>query len=359
MAPHLVVDISFHGFGHLAQVAPVLGALRARVEGLRLTARTALPESVLRHRLGNDLTVMAAAKDAGMSMASALDVLAAESAGAHRRFHRGWENTVTREARELESLSPDLVLANIPYLTLAAASLARIPAVAMCSLNWADVYHHYCSGLPGSGRIQEHMLQSYASADLFLQLSPHMPMENLPRRMSIGPVVRRGTRRRAELAERLGMGAHERLVLVGLGGVATRFPIEHWPVLPHTRWLVPSDWQVERRDCSPLEKLDMSFVDIMASSDILIAKPGYGTFVEAACHGLPVLYVARQDWPEARYLTAWLRQNARSLELQRRDVETGQFAHALDAVLQQRAPPPVVPHGVEQAADVLAARLTG
>lgn len=357
MAPHLVVDISFHGFGHLAQIAPVLQELRARLGKLRLTARSTIAEPVLRSRLGEDLRVIRVSKDVGMRMASALDVLPEDSTTAYRLFHRDWTDTVRREAQDLEALSPDLVVANVPYLTLAAAALARIPSVAMCSLNWADIYHHYCRMLPDSPGIHDEMVRSYLQADLFLQPSPHMPMENLPRRKSIGPVAQMGMNRRDEMAQRLGIHAKERFVLVGLGGIATRLSVERWPVLPDTRWLVPGDWQVERCDCSSLESLDMPFLDVLASSDVLIAKPGYGAFVEAACHGLPVLYVARKDWPEEPYLTAWLHQYGRALEASRRDLETGQFASALEALLEQPAPAPVRPTGVDETADILVEHL--
>ena len=45
---HLFVDISSHGFGHLAQVAPILTALRAQLPALQLTIRCGLPEAKAR-----------------------------------------------------------------------------------------------------------------------------------------------------------------------------------------------------------------------------------------------------------------------------------------------------------------------
>ncbi len=357
MAPHLLVDISFHGFGHLAQVAPLLKSLRSRLGALQLTVRSTLPASVLRRRLGENLEVIPVSMDVGMHMASALEVLPGESARAYRQFHREWEATVRREAHALETLSPDLVFANIPYLTLAAAGLARIPTVAMCSLNWADIFHHYCRAFPGSEGIHEQMVCAYQQAGTFLQPTPHMPMEDLPGRHSVGPIAELGTRRREEMALRLGIEPHERLVLVGLGGVATRLPAELWPVLPNTRWLLPGDWQVARGDCCTLEELGMPFIDILASSDVLIAKPGYGAFTEAACQGLPVLYLPRDDWPETPYLTAWLHDHVRALKVSRRDLESGRFSGALEALLELSPRPPVEPSGVAEAADILAERL--
>jgi hypothetical protein len=47
-------------------------------------------------------------------------------------------------------------------------------------------------------------------------------------------------------------------------------------------------------------------IDLLRSVDAVIAKPGYGTFAEAACNATPLLYVRRQEWPEQDCLIEWL-----------------------------------------------------
>jgi len=49
---HLLVDISAHGLGHLAQTAPVLDALASRLPTMRLTVRSALTRQQLARRIG-------------------------------------------------------------------------------------------------------------------------------------------------------------------------------------------------------------------------------------------------------------------------------------------------------------------
>jgi len=49
--PHLVVAISDHGFGHVAQTAPILNALHQHMPQLRLTVRSAVPLAQLRSRI--------------------------------------------------------------------------------------------------------------------------------------------------------------------------------------------------------------------------------------------------------------------------------------------------------------------
>lgn len=61
--PHLFPDISAHGYGHLAQAAPVLNRLADLIPDLRLTLRCGLPESKLRQRIRAPFRHLSAASD--------------------------------------------------------------------------------------------------------------------------------------------------------------------------------------------------------------------------------------------------------------------------------------------------------
>lgn len=313
MSRHLVVALSAHGFGHGAQTAAVLNALRAVEPALRLTLLTALPREFLERRIDGPFTLIARETDIGMAMADALDVQREVSHAAYARFHEHWPRRIEDEARFLESLAPDLVLANVPYLALAGAQRAGIPNLAMCSLNWADIYAHYF----GRDRVHGEMLAAYGAADAFLRLEPGMPMPELGNARTIGPVACLGRDRRKEIRARLGLGAGTRLVLIAPGGIELRLPIERWPCMPETHLLVPASWGVDLPGVSALEALGTGFTDVLRSADALIGKPGYGTFAEAACNGTPVLYVPRGCWPEEPYLVEWLHGHGRALAITR------------------------------------------
>ena len=158
---------------------------------------------------------------------------------------------------------------------------------ALCSLNWADIYRHYC----GNDAIAAQIHGCYANAEAFLRATPGMDMPGLVNLVPVAPIAAVGKNRRAELNRQLNISPEDRLVLVSLGGIASRLPIERWPRIPGVRWLVQESWHVEHPDAIKLETLPMNFSDLLASSDALVCKPGYGSFVEAACCGVPVLYV--------------------------------------------------------------------
>ncbi|HRD66422.1 MAG TPA: hypothetical protein PKY50_09730 [Candidatus Competibacter sp.] len=352
--PHLYVALSGHGFGHLAQVAPVLNEFRRRWPRARLTVQSALPETVLRQRVVGEFAVVAGAADFGMLMVDALEAKVAESLAAYRAFHAEWDARLAWQESTLRSAPPDGVLADIPYLTLAAAARLGIRSLALCSLNWADILAGYCQDAPDLAALRAPMLAAYNGAIAFLQPAPSMPMPDLTNACPIGPIAALGQNRRPEIDGRLGLRGDETLVLMGLGGVDMRPPLEDWPEMPGTRWLAPPDWNVARPDTMNWAVLnDCSMLDLVRSCDVLFTKPGYGAFAEAACNGTRVLYVERDDWPEEPWLSRWLAGCGNGVKIDRRQLAAGDLAGSLRELLDRPVGSPVAPSGVAEAADWL------
>jgi hypothetical protein len=351
--PHLVADISAHGFGHLAQTAPILNTLRSELPALNLTVRSGLAESLLRRRILGNFLHVAARSDFGMAMRDALTVDVPASACRYAAFHRNWRRRVAEEARLLGKLKPDLLLSNVAYLPLAGAGAKGMSAMSLCSLNWADIYEHYCGDQAQARDILEQMREAYGLARYFLGTTPGMPMQWLKNKLEIGPVALLGRERRAELRTKLGVGPEHRLALLSLGGIDTPSPTQNWPKLKRLYWLVPAAWPAGREDVVSIEELGLSYLDLLASVDLLITKPGYGAFVEAAAHRVPVLYLRRHDWPEEPFLISWLQANGCSLELDLQSLSKGDFEAKVAMLLDLPRPPPPQLDGVGQAVSLL------
>ena len=174
---------------------------------------------------------------------------------------------------KLEKLKPDLLLTNISYLTLAAADVLETPSVALSSLNWADIYQSYCGQQPEANEIIEQMRNAYNCAHRFLKITPSLPMTWLKQLKPIGPIARLGHNRRSNINNQLNLKPSDTLVLLGLGGIATRIPIEKWPQIPGVIWLIPQEWGVSRVDIIPIETLKMPFTDVLTSNPVTEHSP--------------------------------------------------------------------------------------
>lgn len=346
----LVADISGHGFGHVAMTAPVLNRIGQLRPDLDIVVRSPAPERLLREHITVPFERIAAELDFGMAMRDALAIDVDTSLRRYRELHRRWRAAVASAADELAALSPTLLLANVPYLSLAAAERAGVPSVALCCLNWADIFEHYCGDEPDAASIVGEMRAAYASARMFMTPEPAMPMPGLGNLGSIGPIARRGNERSAEIRTRLGLAESTILVLLSLGGVPFRIDVSRWPRLEGMHVIAAMDVDGRHPDVTLEPALGIVHIDLMASSSVVITKPGYGTVSEAAVNGVPVLYVTRDGWPEEPYLVGWLHRHGRCNELPRADLVEGSLLEAVAKILKQPAPAAAEPTGVESAA---------
>jgi len=356
----LYAAISHHGFGHLAQTAPVLNVLADLAPGMELIVRSALPEAVIARRVRVPFRHLDTATDCNFVMRDALHIDLPASEAAYRAFHADWPRRVGLEAEALAALDVDLVYSNVGYLPLAAAQAAGIPCVALCSLNWADIFAHYLGHRPGAGAMLDVMRAAYAGADRFLRPEPSMAMNDLVNTLAIPPIAQPGRARHDELRASLGLAPGSRLVLVGLGGIPHRLPVEAWPVTSGVAWLVPDEWRVARTDVIGFAATGMAYADLLASADALVTKPGYGSFVEAVRAGVPVLHLPRPDWPETPCLVDWLHASGRAREIDASRLAKGDLRDDLEALWAMPVPAPIQADGAEVAAVALqrlAARL--
>jgi len=350
LPPHLFVDISAHGFGHLAQTAPVLNALHAQLPDLRIALRTMLPMAQLKRKLVIPFQLIAQASDFGLCMHNAVDVDVPGSLRRYEALHADWEQQVSTYALELRQHRPTLLVSNISYLALAAAEQAQIPALAMCSLNWRDIFQPYVSTSAQYASMLTQMLGAYNSAQAFLRLTPGMDMPDLLRRQEIGPIAECGKAQINLLRRKMGLDSKTRIVLRAMGGIPMAVP-ETWPRIADVAWIMPQANVLPRPDIFSLENMEMRFSDLLASCDAVVTKSGYGVFTEATLVGTPVLYLERPDWPEQPSLVHWLHQHNRAQSMTRADYDSGAFASTLQDLLGQSRAPGMMPTGISMAVE--------
>lgn len=356
-SPRLLLAVSGHGYGHLAQCAPVINALWELFPELHLTVCGALSRKVIAERLDCGFTFLPVELDPVLCMRNACEIDVPASRSVYRAFHRDRQTGLRHDTDLLATLAPDLVLADIPWRMLHAARERNTPAVALCSLNWAAIYAACCGEDAADAAMLEDMLTGYRSARVFLAPEPALLMPELDNYRAIGPIARHGVQRRDALLARCELPKETRFVLVALGGIPTGLPLECWPQREDVVWLNAGAACEGREDLIDIAATGMAFIDVLASCDAVLTKPGYGTYAEAVCNGIPILTLARPDWPETTYLNAWARRYGRLEEISAGQFETGCFMEALESLWLRPATPPVEAAGIAQAVAIIASNL--
>jgi len=354
--PSIWCAISGHGYGHAAQAVPVLNALGALVPGLTTVLRTTVPASFFHDRLTIPWELSPAQQDIGCIQDGPLKIDIDATWAAHQRFHETWEARLSHEISAMQAVSPALIIADTPYLAIEAGSRARIPTVALASFTWDLVLKEYCHASDHSQqRLIQCIRESYAKADMALRITPAPNIDAFSSMIDIGPIASPASPERNRLASALALAPNERTVLVGFGGIPlTSLPLAQMAQLRHYHFLIDGPVAAGYSHIHSITTLPFSFKTLLASVDVIMTKPGYGTIVEAVALQQPVLYVRRYNFADEPPLVDYLHRYGRGIELSIDDFAQGRWEPALQQALASpmaSLPPP--PTGAAEAADMI------
>jgi hypothetical protein len=356
--PLIWAAISAHGFGHAAQVVPVLNALGRLIPGLRTVLRTAVPASFFENRLTIPWDLSPVQQDVGCVQNGPLTIDVDATWLEHRRFHATWADRMQAEVKAMRAARPAVILADTPYLAVAAGTEAAIPTVALVSFTWDLVL----SAFPAQSHIDrqafiEAIRRAYAQADLALRITPAPRMEMFRRIVDIGPIAEPALTAREQLAQLLNLAPGERTVLVGFGGIPlTSLPFAALEDLAGYRFLFDGPAPLNSTRVASSKTLPFSFKTLLASVDLIMTKPGYGTLVEAVALQTPLIYIRRYNFADEQSLVDYLHRHGHGVEMSREDFTTGRWDAALRKAVEPTLPPalPPSPTGGRDAAELLA-----
>jgi hypothetical protein len=355
--PTIWCAISGHGFGHAAQVVPVLNELGRQVPGLTAVLRTTVSSSFFQDRLTIPWSLQPVEQDVGCVQRGPLEIDVSATWEGYRQFHATWERRLSTEAAAIAAAAPRIVLADPPYLAVSAGKQAGIPSVVLANLTWSEILSSLDESASKRQGLLDSIRRSYEEADMALRIAPGLPLSGIPKVFDIGPIAEPAESQREQLRACLGVNRAEAVVLVGFGGIPLKtLP---WDLIEHMsgyQFLVDG---VPPRTFSRIHSLSVlpfSFKTILASADLVMTKPGYGTIVEAVALGLPVVYVRRYNFADEVPLVEFLHHYGVGRELSRDDFFSGHWRPALEAVAHT-APaakrPPLMSGAVEAAKSLL------
>lgn len=341
-------SISAHGFGHAAQLMPILNELGTVFDDLRVILRTQVPADFFQRHLHVKWDLQVAQQDVGCIQRGPLDLDVGATWDAYTQFHTNWERKISKEAKAIRSAKAKLVISNISHLAIAGAAQAQCPVVGIASLSWDRVLEPFMQDYsPNHLAILETIRNGYALADQLIRLHPGIGMPSFSSTVDVGPSVPLMKPNSHDLRKLLGIAENELIVLLAFGGVPlTSLPLKQMESIAGFQFLVdelprfPSYARLHR-----LEDLALPFSEITNQADIIMTKPGYGTVMAAVHYGKPLVYVRRGNFPDEQCLVDYTHRHGRGMELSRHDFESGNWEATLRAALTEPDPsePPPLP----------------
>ncbi len=337
--------ISAHGYGHAAQVVPVLNELGRRIPALRIILRTNVPRHFFESRMTLPWELRPAQMDIGCLQHGPLTMDWEATWQAHRTFHANWEARLKEETLAIREARPDLVIGNTPYLAMAAGAAAGVPTVAIASLSWDEILRdHVNPAQPWHAALLEDIRRAYGQANLLLRLTPGLPMPAFHRAIDIGPIAHPLPPARAHLRAQLTIPNEDALVLVAFGGIRFEaLPFDRMESMPGIQFLIDGPVPPQHRRVHSLAALSERFSTILSSVDVIMTKPGYGTTIEAVEVRTPIVYVRRYNFADEDSLVTYLHRYGRGVELSRADFLEARWEPAIQQALalpKPASPPP-------------------
>ncbi|KAL6873876.1 hypothetical protein ACP4OV_013958 [Aristida adscensionis] len=327
-----------HGFGHATRAIEVVRHLVAA--GHEVHVATAVPEFVFTAAVRSPrLRVRRALIDCGAVQADALTVDPLATLEKYRETAVVPRESILRaEAEWLTSIRADLVVSDVVPLACRAAADVGIRSVCIGNFSWDFIYAEYIMGAGHHHRSivwQRRIIPIVTSYFVCLDTA-QLSNENrvifhfiVPAFRDIidVPLVVRGLRKsRSEVRKELGIEENAKVLVFNFGGQPAGWELKQ-------EWL-PDDWICLICGASDSQNVPPNFIklpkdaytpDVMAASDCMLGKIGYGTASEALAYKLPFVFVRRDYFNEEPFLRNLLEHYQSSIEMIRRDFLSGHW----------------------------------
>ena len=371
--PHPIAwYISGHGFGHASREIEIINAVRARRPDVPIVVRTGAKPWIFDLTLRSPLEVQQAECDTGIAQIDSLRLDEAETLRRAGEFYADFDRRVEDEAAFLRSAGAGLVVADIPPLAVAAAARAGIPSIAVGNFTWDWIYEAYEPERAGLPHLLPTIRDACAKAARYLRLPMWGGFEMAPADLTsdLPLVARRSSRAPAETRRRLGLPADRRLVLLSFGGHGLQDldPAALRGLGPEYLVVVTGHLQLARAiqsagaaatvfDERALYDDGWRYEDLVAASDVVLTKPGYGIIAECAANGTAILYTSRGHFVEYEVLVQEMPLYVRSQFMPQDALFAGDWRPYLDELLAQDRPEPPDVSGAELGATLILERL--
>ncbi|XAR47978.1 L-arabinokinase [Bertholletia excelsa] len=244
---------------------------------------------------------------------------------------------LTKEVKWLKSIKADLVVSDVVPVVCRAAVDAGIRAVCVTNFSWDFIYAEYVMAAGYHNRsIVWQIAEDYSHCEFVIRLPGFCPMPAFRDVIDVPLVVRRLHKSREEVRKELGIGDNVKLLLFNFGGQPAGWKLQED--------YLPAGWiclvcGLSSEELPPnFRKLpkDVYTPDLMAASDCMLGKIGYGAVSEALVYKLPFVFVRRDHFNEEPFLRNMLEFHQGGVEMIRRDLLSGNWGPYIEHAISLR-----------------------
>ncbi|KAG8373922.1 hypothetical protein BUALT_Bualt11G0075600 [Buddleja alternifolia] len=327
--------VSGHGFGHATRVLEVVRNII--VAGHEVHVITGAPDYIFTTEIQSPrLFIRKVLLDCGAVQADALTVDRLASLEKYVQIAVLPRDCIlAAEVEWLKSVNADLVVSDVVAVACRAAADAGIRAVCVTNFSWDFIYAEYVMQAGHhSHSIIWQLAEDYSHCEFVIRLPGYCPMPAFRDAVDVPLVVRRVHKSRTEVRKELGIGEGTKVLIYNFGGQPAGWKLE--------KGYLPDGWICLVCGASEEQELPENFMrlpkdvytpDLIAASDCMLGKIGYGTASEALAYKVPLIFVRRDYFNEEPFLRNMLEYFQCGVEIIRRDLLTGRWAPYMERAI--------------------------
>lgn len=342
--PTLLFYVSGHGYGHARRMTQVIGEILARRPDFKIIARTAAPPAVFQPLAAS--MIEPSEIDCGMVEADPLTIDAERTLTKLLDFMKRREAIASTEVDFVRTARPELIISDIPFLAGDVSERTGVRCIGISNFSWDWIYDELFVDNPVYRPISAQIRDAYLKFDHLLELpfgkiGPKLPIQQVP---LIAPQRRR---EKNEILSRLGISSDDnrpRVLFGTRGGVSPqvlRAASEELPdmllIFPHA---LPAD--MPRNTIGVELSPSLDFSDLLAISDVVVSKLGYGIVSECVASKVRLVYPRRTGFAEDRITESQMQAYVPIQEIPRENYLAGRWAHSIREVLAKPMPTAVI-----------------
>jgi hypothetical protein len=363
--PAVFFYISGHGFGHASREIEVINALGSRRPDLTIVVRTSAPRWLFDRTARVPITLISGECDTGVVQVDSLRLDEPQTIARADEFYRTLEDRAHAEVPLLDAHDARLVVSDAPPLACAAAAATRVPARVLTNFTWDWIYEGYSTHLDRAPGLLPAIRAAYRQAGVAWRLPMHGGFATFDNIVDV-PFVARHARHPRNLVRRtLDLPVDLPLVLSSFGGYGVSGFDPSRLDCRDTYGVILTHRSDEERIPSPpsgvfqvseahLYGSGLRYEDLVAASDVVATKPGYGIIAECIANDTAVLYTSRGHFVEYDVLVTDMPRYLRCGFLEHEALFAGAWREALDRILSSPPAPERPPtNGAEVVADLI------
>jgi hypothetical protein len=346
--------ISHHGYGHTTRMAAL--AKEFNQFGVFVYIRSAKPDYLFQ-----DLNPYLYEKedticDVGVKHKKNLepDIVATRLSLLQLMGKR--QEIIEREVAFLRKERVDLIITDIPWLPVEAGTYAEIPVFAISNFDWLFIYDKLFANQIDLKPVLNTIYGLYQRVDYAFRL----PLSSTKSMGSFRKIEKTGLLAaykypNPDLKKFLGIDSHIPVLSCSFGGEG-EMNLNWKNMCSAFPGIVISTKELE--DIPNYKKVpaDFDFSSLISISDILLTKPGYGSFAEAMQSGTYLIYFPRKDYPEEEVLIKGISHYPQKMELDRLNLSVSDWQNVFYNALSFAGPRKIIPNKNKQVAALILQR---